>query len=30
VEYTENEVEVYEGVKVRVEKSENHIDILRM
>jgi len=30
VEYTDNEVEVYEGAKVRVEKSENHIDILRL
>ena len=30
VELTDNEVEVYRGYKVRVEKSDNHLDILRI
>lgn len=30
IEYTKKETEVYESYKVRVEKSENHIDVLRM
>ena len=30
IEYTKNETEVYEGYKVRVEKTENHIEVIRM